>query len=48
MIFHLKIISGDSSKTRGIVVKKWDFDADIKTGAGALFLWLDKNNWILE
>ena len=29
-----KIISGDSSKTRGIVVKKWDFDADIKTGAG--------------
>ena len=30
-----KIISGVSSKTRGIVVKKWDFDADIKTGAGA-------------
>ena len=29
------IISGDSSKTRGIVVKRWDFDADVKTGAGA-------------
>ena len=33
-----KIISGDSSKTRGIVVKKWDFDADIKTGAGPLLI----------
>ena len=30
-----QIITGDSSKTRGIVVKIWNFDADINTGAGA-------------
>ncbi len=29
-----EIIIGESSRTRGIVVKKWDFDADIRTGAG--------------
>jgi hypothetical protein len=28
------LVIGDSSRTRGIVVKKFDFDADIKTGAG--------------
>jgi hypothetical protein len=28
------IVTGTSSKTKGIVVKKWDFNADVKTGAG--------------
>ena len=28
------LIIGESSRTRGVVVKKFDFDADIKTGAG--------------
>ena len=37
------IITADSSKTRGIVVKKWDFIADVKTGAGTTinYGWID-------